>query len=74
MQPKLELKDKVNEALEEKKTEASKQRKSILVGLMQSKGLYEVRIKHAKDENLKLQREKEQCQMKLLELTKTLEE
>ncbi|CAI2380749.1 unnamed protein product [Moneuplotes crassus] len=74
MHPKLELKDKIKEVIEEKKTKGTKERASILVGLHQSKGLYELQIQHARDENLRLQREKEQCQMKLVQMVKKLEE
>ena len=74
MQPKLELKDKIKEVFEKKQTQAAITRASILVGLQHSKGLYEIQIQHERDENRTLKREKEKCQMKLIEVLRKLEE
>ncbi|CAI2387080.1 unnamed protein product [Moneuplotes crassus] len=51
-----------------------KERNSIIVGIQKAKGLFELQLIQAEEENLQLKREKEECQMKLMEIVKRLEE
>ena len=74
MQPKLELKDKIEVIFDVRQSIATTKRASILVGLQQSKGLYELQINHAKDENLRLKRNLEQIQFKLFEVSESCDQ